>query len=313
MKLTTMTLLLLAVNGCMTPRWLTEGGDEASDAGRIDRRDDDTSDGYGDLSRYHFELSDIYTTGVNGHLVLGARHSVHGANRAEFFSATARFFEVIRETDPSTYLQTIDELEDINDCGLQILNGDSIDYEQIRWRDVGDMAVLSGDRAVDLERFEGGIISYEADLLDEGLAPQYGAEYRFTGGVSPIRLSVILPEDISFTVDPPRDLSTPVVGDIILSWPRTDSDAVVKIVYSAARYTTADGGYTVSPPFYEITCIAADDGHFAVPASLLSLIPDNLQAELSLRRANAAFVDLPNDEVVFIVAGTSYGERYGPG
>lgn len=302
----TMFACSLIAGGCMSLDLTDDGAERATDPD-VDRI-------HGDASEYIYDPADIYTHGVNGHLWIGARHSDYSDESYDTFSANARFFNVDIETDPSEYKEVINEIEGINDCGLQIINAGGIENDMIAWWDAGEVSLSWGPHAVLLSETRGASIYYDADLRALGHEPRFDTAYTFraTGGAAPaMSQSITLPADIELSIASPKIVTTPIREELTLEWTGATFERAVRIVYSAARYTVVDGGYSVAPPYYDIVCVADDDGRFTIPAMLLQQIPDDYAAELSIRRGNADFVEISGGLDIFMAAAASHSMLLG--
>jgi hypothetical protein len=286
--------------GCMEASWLKEAGEV--DAGAADEAEDPV---YGDAEQYLFDVDRLYRFGVSGQMILLARHAVYPDETYDAFSATARFYNVLREPDDAEVKKVVDTLDGINDCGLEVIyeSGSFFQEEDIEWLTAGEVTVSSGAQWAELAEFQGSSIYYETFLSDHGLSPLYGGRYAFaaTGALAPaINVTVEMPSPLTFTEVNHADVTTLPTEDLVLEWTGGDSQGTVRIFYSAALYTEASGGYVIDPPFYDVTCVVDDDGRFVMPAAILSKIPRELSAKMMLRRSNAGFVDASSGKMLFV-------------
>jgi hypothetical protein len=304
-------IVVSGVLGCTTPNWLKEGED-TTDTESVTDEISDT--GVNDVSQYLYDIGDIYTYGMNGHISLGASHTSIGDTVYEYFSATAKFYGVLGVTDPSVYYDVIDEVDGLNDCGLKIFSGLDLTSETIDWWTVRGVTLSSEQDRVVLDENTGRSVSYDADLESYGWKPRYGSRYDIDiiGRDAPtIRLSAVLPEYIELTdVGGIPAPAGPPTEDLTMEWSSSGS-GVVRIEYTAARYTQETSGYRVTPPYYEVVCVVRDTGRFSIPAAILSQIPPLLGAELKIWRFNSAYVDVPGDLRFFVVAAVSDSRRIG--
>lgn len=249
-----------------------------------------------------------YRKGIYGFVDIDVFRYHDFFGHSESFSIWAQFFEVTGDVYDIDSSVIVDAQEGVDDCGLVMDDGISTGWgeETVSWWNAGTATLSFDGQSLELEQWGETPVNYTLGMSDLGYSPQYGKEYIFraTGGdAPPMKLAMTLPEDIAVSI--PHTLAGAPLpqDDLVLTWSGSTGDGEVRILYDAGRYEGAtSGGYSIYPPYYTVTCVAADDGEFTIPGSILSMIPENLSARLTVIRANRSVVDIAEDMAVDVTA-----------
>jgi hypothetical protein len=247
-----------------------------------------------DVDGYTFD--GFYSPSLYGHLSLGVSHYGAPSGMRTSFWMRAQFYETLQEKYEPSLEDSLDPLERIGDCGLNVVTHVGVKYAagDLDFKSPGTVTLLGGPEPVRVEP-EGLGITVE-DLVE----PQYGHTYTVSavGAETPsFSLPLDLPVNISEISGTRQDNN-----DFRVNWDGGTGEGLVTIRFNSSAETD-DPEMTDS---YRLTCIVPDSGSFTIPGALMSQIPPDTNADILVARGVEHITDIAEDKLVYTSTSVSH-------